>query len=79
MKLSLAWERWSPVLKTFLRLRIFKLCIYQSNSEHSLESMDSASNSIDTFKLPVDRVAYLHEDSLQSPGESCCYLLPECS
>lgn len=67
-----------PVLKTFLRLRIFKLCIYQSTSEHSLESMEFASNRIGTLKLPVDRVAYLHEDSLQSPGEGCCYLLPEC-
>lgn len=41
--------------------------------------MEFASNRIDTFKLPVDRVAYLHEDLLQSPRERCCYLLPECS
>lgn len=68
-----------PVLKTFLRLRKFKICIYQSNSEHSLEPMEFASNTRDTFKQPVHHVAYLHEELLQSPRESCCHLLPECS
>jgi len=79
MKLSLGLGRWSTSFKNFLWLRIFKLCIYQSNSEHSLESMEFASNRTDTFKLPVDLVAYLHEDSLQSLREHCCYRPPECS
>lgn len=80
MKLSLAWGRWSTSFKNLsLAENIQAMYFYQSNSECSLESMEFASIRIDTFKLPVDHVAYLHKDSLQSPRECCCYLLPECS
>lgn len=52
-----------------LWLRIFKQCMYQSDTKYNLESMEFASNRIDTFKQPVERDACLHEDSVQSPRE----------